>query len=93
MMKSCREQQFQQVSKRIHSICLVFRQSFIETSSRETSALTVHSSVSSVEHRPSPLIKLYVKPYRGKRILDGNGIYSVSTTTKVNHRLFAIDIF
>ncbi len=87
MMKLCLKQLFQQVRK--ERIFIKFSSFHVETSSRLNSTMSARSSVSSNDNRPTPLIKLYVKPYRGKRTSDTNPIYSVSSITKVNH-LFSI---
>ncbi|CAF2852160.1 unnamed protein product [Rotaria sp. Silwood2] len=36
-----------------------------------------------IDDKQAPLIKLYVKPYQGKRSSDTNAIYSISSTTKI----------
>ncbi|CAF4018509.1 unnamed protein product [Rotaria sp. Silwood2] len=54
-----------------------------KTTSRENSGLLSHSSASMIDDKPAPLIKLYVKPYQGKRSSDTNAIYSISSTTKI----------
>ncbi|CAF3429846.1 unnamed protein product [Rotaria sp. Silwood1] len=54
-----------------------------KTTSGEASALLAHSSTSMIDEKPTPLIKLYVKPYQGKRSSDTNAIYSISSTTKI----------
>ncbi|CAF4097410.1 unnamed protein product, partial [Rotaria sordida] len=51
--------------------------------SRGNSAMLAHSSVSIIDDKPTPLIKLYVKPYQGKRSSKTNAIYSISSTTKI----------
>ncbi|CAF0848051.1 unnamed protein product [Rotaria sordida] len=51
--------------------------------SRGNSAMLAHSSVSIIDDKPTPLIKLYVKPYQGKRSPKTNAIYSISSTTKI----------
>lgn len=57
---------------------------YLETSSRIHSTISARSTVSSNDDRPAPLIKLYVKPYRGKRASETHPIYAVTSTTKVN---------
>lgn len=41
-----------------------------------------------MEEKPSPLIKLYVKPYQGTRASPTNAIYSVLSSTTVRKLTF-----
>jgi len=60
------------------------KKSRIGASSRTRSTNSGRTLVSSANKRLPPLIKLYVKPYRGKRSPDKSGIYSASPLSKVN---------
>ncbi|UJR33118.1 hypothetical protein I4U23_020575 [Adineta vaga] len=52
-------------------------------SSRSASRISTQSAISSIDTRPTPLIKLYVEPYRGKRASDISPIFTTSPTTQV----------
>ncbi|CAM4955682.1 unnamed protein product [Rotaria socialis] len=54
-----------------------------KTTSRGNSALLAHSSVSIMDDKPTPLIRLYVKPYQGKRTSRINPIYSIASLKKI----------
>lgn len=86
-MKLCLKQQFQQVRKEKFDYNTHV---YIETSSRENSIISARSSVISNDRRPTPLIKLHVKPYRGKRTSETNAIYAASSITKVVDHLFSM---
>ncbi|CAF0942455.1 unnamed protein product [Adineta ricciae] len=54
-----------------------------KTHSRSASRISTHSAISSIDTRPTPLIKLYVEPYRGKRASDISPIFTTSPITQV----------
>lgn len=62
----------------------------VETSFHATSGVSSRSSVTSSDPKHSPLIKLFVKPYRGKRMSASTGVYSTMSLQKVIHLFLVV---
>lgn len=55
----------------------------IETSFPSSSPASPRSSETPSDQKSSPLIKLFLKPYRGQRALPSHAVYTTTSTQKV----------
>lgn len=67
-------------------ICFLFLR--LETSFPSDSSVSPRSSGTSNEQKPSPMIKLFVKPYRGTRPKPGHAVYTTTSIHKVKFNKF-----